>query len=641
MYRVVYADNSSMTNPIVVHDVGRLDKVSSGNIEMSLDGLGVSTFVFTINVNNSLYHKSKPLTNYIDVYDIHDSSNIEKVFSGRILRIQNKMDANGDFKEEITCEDKKAFLHDSHQQYMKPTLMGVSEYLKKLLDVHNNRVESFKQFRLGKVTVKDDEAVYRGIGYESTADTIKEKLIDRLGGYLILREVGATLYLDYLKEYGETSTTPLQITRNLRSASRDIDVDELATRIIPLGAELEQDETEEEIGTDFSRPKLTISSVNNGLEFLEDKKLSSEFGIITKTVEFSDTKVASILKSKGQSYLNSQRLMLITWTVEAIELGLIDPKYEMIKLGNSYSILNPILYGAETLQVVEKKIDILQPQKLTLTIGSSKKTLSQYQLESKAMQSTLETVYSNLQKSNASLIALKKEAEELRKQTDLIPEQAERLKELEKIIEQLTNELNELKEPEFLSGKIIDVSEWQGEIDWNQVTADGVVLAIIRVQHGLSYEDKTYIRNISECERLGIRYAVYAYCGFGDAVQEATAFYNRVQAAAGKPIFYASDYETDVTGAREWSETFVNTLNNLGVSDTKQVAYIAHHLYSKLNINTSRFGSIWIPAYRTAPPDYDCDLWQYTSTGSVAGIAGNVDMNKNASQKFKENYLKK
>lgn len=447
--------------------------------------------------------------------------------------------------------------------------------------------------------------------------------------------------MDYLKEYGDTSQTPLQITRNLRSASRDIDISELGTRIVPLGADLEQSETEEEIGTDFSRPKVTIASVNGGKIYLEDSKLVNEFGVITKTVDFPDTKVASILKSKGQGYLSSQRLMLVTWTVEAVELGLIDPKYETIQLGNSYSILNAILYGAETLQVIEKKIDILQPQRIVLTIGSSKKTLSQYQLESRAMQSTLETVYSNLQKSNASLQALIKEAEELREQTNLIPEQAERLKELEKIIEELTKELNELKEPEYLAGKIIDVSEWQKEIDWEKAKADGVEFAIIRVQHGVGHEDLTYKRNIAECKRLGIRYAVYAYCGFGDAVEEATTFYERVQAANGEPVFYCSDYEEDVENARAWAESFVDTLNGLGVSDTQQVAYIANHLYTKLNINVDRFGSVWIPAYRSTLPDHPFDLWQYSSTGTVAGIEGNVDLNKKPSKRFKENYLKK
>ena len=59
----------------------------------------------------------------------------------------------------------------------------------------------------------------------------------------------------------------------------------------------------------------------------------------------------------------------------------------------------------------------------------------------------------------------------------------------------------------------------------------------------------------------------------------------------------------------------------------------------KFNLNVARFGSIVIPAYRSTQPDYPFDLWQYTSTGSIAGIEGNVDMNKNPSDRFKKQYL--
>jgi GH25 family lysozyme M1 (1,4-beta-N-acetylmuramidase) len=72
-------------------------------------------------------------------------------------------------------------------------------------------------------------------------------------------------------------------------------------------------------------------------------------------------------------------------------------------------------------------------------------------------------------------------------------------------------------------------------------------------------------------------------------------------------------------------------------------------LYASLNLNVSRAGSVWLPTYGandgTIPtdykPGYPYDLWQYTSKGSIAGIAGNVDMNTAPSSRFKEQYLKK
>lgn len=641
MYRVVYADNPQMKKPIIVHDIGQMNKASSGKIELTLNGLGISSFTFSINPKNTLYRKIKPLSNYIDVYDVHDENKPVKIFSGRVLRIGNKMSANGEFQEEVVCEDRKAFLHDSVQSYMKPTLMGVSEYLKKLLDVHNGQVEPHKMIYLGWVTVKDDEPIYRGIGYESTADTIREKLLDRLGGYLILKEDAGRYFLDYLKDYGETSKTPLQITRNLRSATRDIDISELGTRIVPLGADLEQDETTEEIGSDFSRPKVNISSVNDGKIYLEDSALVREFGIITKTVNFPDTKSPGILRTKGLGYISNQRLMLVTWTIEALEVGLIDPRYEVIRLGNYYPVMNQFLYEKETLQVIEKKINILQPQRIELTIGSGKKTLSQYQLESKAMESTLQTIYSNLQKSNANLLALQKEAEELRNQTNLIPEQAERLKELEKIIEDLTNELNGLKDPDYLSGKITTISDDLGEINWEKAKEDSLILAIIRVQKGSDLEDDSYLQNIQECDRLGIRYAVYAECEFGDADEEAQAFYDRVQEANAKPVFYCSYFTSTNEESYDWSIQFADKLNQLGIHDNKQILFHKEENYGASAYDYSRYGGVWISNYSAVSPTPTHDLWNYTSSGSVKGVAGYVQLSKYPSKKFKENYLRK
>lgn len=63
------------------------------------------------------------------------------------------------------------------------------------------------------MNVVDNGDLLRGLGYQSTADTIKEKLLDRLGGTLTLRRVGNINYLDYLSNYGVNSETPLQLTK--------------------------------------------------------------------------------------------------------------------------------------------------------------------------------------------------------------------------------------------------------------------------------------------------------------------------------------------------------------------------------------------------------------------------------------------
>lgn len=231
----------------------------------------------------------------------------------------------------------------------------------------------------------------------------------------------------------------------------------------------------------------------------------------------------------------------------------------------------------------------------------------------------------------------------------------------EKLKEYIDNKLNnntpttpDIPKPQHI-GKIIDVSEWQGVIDWNKVIADDVTLSIIRVQHGSDHQDLKYMENLQQCISAGGKYAVYAYfaaTSTSDAQQEARDFYNRTQqVVAGKqqPVFYAIDVESiemsgDVTQMRAGVEAYMSQLNSLGVPDNKIVLYIANHLYDKFNLNVARPGAIWIPSYgqndgtlaNSLKPTHPYDLHQYTSKGSVNGITGNVDMSAEPSERFKE-----
>lgn len=653
MYKVVwYKDHTDKTGIVMHEPLNYGNKLTVGDLDLSLEGIGIGTFRAVLTPKNTLYNKVEQINNLVDVFDVSET----KVFSGRLGKIHNKMTNGGSFHQELLFEDKKSYLYDSVQEYMKPTLMKVSAYLGKMLDVHNSQVEWHKRILLGMVTVEDDEPVYRGLGYGKTMDLIKDKLLDRLGGYLILREVNGTLYLDYLKEYGKVSDTPIQVTRNLKQAEREADVEELATVIVPLGAEIETSD-EHDIGTDFSRPKVDIKSVNDGKNYLVDKDLKEKYGTIALSVEFPNVTDKNILKTKGQNYLRQQRLMLVTWNVEVIELGLLDPKYELFHLGNIYPVENPVMYGRETLQVIGKKVNILKPQIIDLTVGSGKKTLSQYQLEYAGLQRTLNEVTSNLISSNKKLSDMKIEAQKLKEEAEALKQSnQEAFDKLNQTIKELEEKIRELEGGGTTGpvGKIIDISEWQGVVDFNALKADGVELVIIRVQHGSSYQDMKYMENIQKCLIAGIRYAVYAYCAFtsdADARAEATDFYNRTQqVVSGKtqPVFYMADVEEQTaSNMRSATTAFNEQLVSLGVPKQNQVVYIAHHLYPTFNIDTSQFGSVVLPSYGvndgtvagSTEPLYPYDLWQYTSTGSVAGISGNVDLNTNPSERFKKQYL--
>lgn len=637
MYRVIVYKNASDQVGEVLHEPRNYgNKAISGELDMQFNG--VSTASFTITMQNSLYRQSEAIANLVKVVDTNTG---KVVFDGRVVKVDGSF--SGSHTQTLHCEDCLAYLHDSTQVYRKVQNTTIRDFLQMIVDEHNRQVEPYKRFQLGRVTVVNStDNVYRYTDdAQDTFDTIKDKLVSRLGGFLIwYRDGNGQLVLEYLASVGQHIDTPIKLGKNLKSAKREYDVRDIITRLVPIGSTIEQEQTEQSSDdTAAAQPKTTIESVNNGIRYLDDTALIGRFGIIQKAVEWNNVKVPSILKSKGQDYLQNQRVGLLTWSVDVVDISLLDPTYKSFEMGNFYPIYDQFLGLVEDLQVVAKNLDITQPHKMSLTIGTKNRTLSQYQLDYQAAM-----LYAQKQRQNAQQTAndLKNRIKDLLTVTNRIPEQDKEIADLQARLKEL-----ESQQPQYYDGVIIDVSEFQGDIDWNKVNSAGLALAIVRVQYGANRADLKYQRNLSALGNLGANYAVYSYMTASDtasAESEAQTLYTRTQQAINgkQPRFYMIDVE-EVTGSnmRGIVEAYMNKLNSLGVPDSKIILYIANQLYNSFNLNVSRAGSIMIPAYRSTPPDHAYDLWQYTSSGSVSGINGNVDMSKNYSDRFKNQYLRK
>lgn len=437
MYQVQVFEDYRLLNPLTIHHATSFgNKLSKGEIKQVLNGLDL--FVCSLSLNNVGYRKVEPVKNMIIVKNTLTNS---VVFEGRVREVVNAM---SNMNETLHCESLLAYLYDSYQIYRGMGNDPVEVYFRLIIEQHNRTVEAHKRFKVGLVTVVNStDNVYRGINYTSTMDLIKDKLINRLGGYLRYRRVNGELVIDYLKEIGEVSETPLQLSKNLVNATKNLKSDELVTRIVPVGAEIEtEDEPESSPNVDITRPRITIGDVNGGVLHLDDSELIKRFGVISKVVDWNDVNIPSILKQKGQNFLDNQRVFLTTWNIDAIELGLIDKRFEEFVIGNSYPIINPYLSSVETLQVIERSIDINNPQRSNLTIGNGAKTLSQYQLESRETEKTLEDLKYMYSSSERKLRLLKDQYDYLKEQSELIPEQQRLLEELAQRIKELEAQLN-------------------------------------------------------------------------------------------------------------------------------------------------------------------------------------------------------
>ncbi|MEQ9809178.1 phage tail protein [Streptococcus jiangjianxini] len=395
-YRVLYYENANDTTPQTLHEPLTLNsnKLSAGKINKALNK--VDEFIFLISMQNTLYQQLKPIVGLIKVVNLFDNS-IE--FYGRIIEISREMDSGGGFHQEVVCESVLGYLNDMTQVYSKHPNTGLKDYLQRVLAFHNNkdwRGEP-KKFKLGKVTVPNKtDAPFLYSGYESTWETIKTRLVEKFGGYIVLRVEPDGNYIDYLEEVGVHKKTPIQLGSNIKSATRNISLADMMTEIAPVGGDLATKVNDS--GNEIVREQVTILPVTGGQSFaIFDEDLIKQFGVIRKVVTWSDITDPNVLYARGQQYLKNQRIALANWKVSVVDRALVDSQYEKFELGNYHPILNAPLSGIEELQIIEKEIDIIRPQAVDLTIGADRLTLSSFQLQQQAAQKSMEKVIADQQ----------------------------------------------------------------------------------------------------------------------------------------------------------------------------------------------------------------------------------------------------
>ena len=193
--------------------------------------------------------------------------------------------------------------------------------------------------------------------------------------------------------------------------------------------------------------------------------------------------------------------------------------------------------------------------------------------------------------------------------------------------------------------KYIDVSEWQGVIDWETVK-DHIDGAILRAGYGQNHFDQQFARNAAECNRLGIPCGAYWFSyAHSPAMAQKEAEY---LLAAVQPyrmeLPLCFDFEYDSVAAAEKNGVMVTkslatSLVYAFCETIEKGGYWAlnyanpDYLNRYFDANIPRRFGLWLAVWPSTvnldiPPRSDCPLWQWTSKGSVPGISGNVDIDE-------------
>ncbi len=188
----------------------------------------------------------------------------------------------------------------------------------------------------------------------------------------------------------------------------------------------------------------------------------------------------------------------------------------------------------------------------------------------------------------------------------------------------------------------IDVSKWNGAIDWKKVKNEGIDFAIIRCGYrgssaGALIEDPTFRTNIKGAQAAGIKVGVYFFTqavNEVEAVEEASMVINLCKGyGLSFPVYLdveGSNGRGDAISTAQRTaniKAFCGTIQNAGY----KAGVYANKTWFTSKINTAQLTNykIWLAQY-AANVTYNAtryDMWQYTSKGKVSGISGNVDMN--------------
>lgn len=288
-------------------------------------------------------------------------------FYGRVL--YDDEDFNG--SKRIFVEGELAFFCDSIQRPKVYHNYSVSAYLQDIINIHNSQVEERKQFTLGLVTVTDpNNSLYRYSNWEDTRTILKEKLTSRLGGHLVVRHENGLRILDYLSDetYYKKNTQRIEFGKNLLDFAKNIDASDLATCIIPLGAKLEENEQDESL-EQIKEQRITIASINGGVDYVTDDAAVKEYGKIYKTVIFDNIKVPSNLKKKGEEYLKSTQFEKMVLELKAIDLNFVDSGKQELKVGDKIRCVSAPNAMDKEFPLTKKRVYITQFKKNTVTLG--------------------------------------------------------------------------------------------------------------------------------------------------------------------------------------------------------------------------------------------------------------------------------
>lgn len=321
MYKI-YADGELLCD-------SRIDELALISPNGSLAANVAGEFSFTIPSTHPKYNLIKIKSTVVRIFRDDEKNPMMEA-----IAVNESVDF---FKNRtIQCEGALSFLNDT---ILRPSLRNgytVEQLLTAYINEHNAQVGKKKKFCVGRVTVSTSNLIYTSTNMTSTFEQIKSDLLDDLGGYMMVRYEDGERFIDYLATAVETCEQKIELGKNLLDYKSNIDSENFATRVIPLGATLEDSQqTLEGVSQ-----RLTISSVNGGRDFVCNTEAEKVHDVTEKTIVFDDVTDQAELMAEGDAYLRSIQFRDVYIEAKAIDFGYLTNKIQKFSLLKRVNVLS-------------------------------------------------------------------------------------------------------------------------------------------------------------------------------------------------------------------------------------------------------------------------------------------------------------
>ena len=328
--------------------------------KLTLELNQTDSLTFILPPTHSMYNELRKLSTTIEV-----RQGKEILFRGRIL------DDEADFynQKSVHCEGALSFLGDTLKvPYAEGSYRKAQDLFKAAIDEHFNQVPESTPYRKLKYVNSNMSTDVSDMGsdeYSYTSEIISS-LLSEAGGYLKLEYYDdGTTGLSYLSSYDRTSSQVITFGDNLLDLVQQVDASEIYTSVVCLG---KRDEN--------TGQRLTVASANSGSIYVEDADSINTYGRIIRYFTYDDVESAAELKQLADALLQIGIQQTITFTIKAIDLHLISPETEKIRVGDYVRILS-IPHGTDSyFQCSMIDLDMQSPDNTVYTFGATMKALT-------------------------------------------------------------------------------------------------------------------------------------------------------------------------------------------------------------------------------------------------------------------------